>query len=226
MVYGAGIAKVAMMTNRSYDEAKELLDTYNKGLPFIKNTNRVASNKAMQRGYIKTILGRRRRFDFWESCDFDLSRMTDVSKNRDEAMANIQSFCDEHNIEISQNRVGFRQKPKEKMSKEEMIELLQKTKVDAGVKRAFTYKALNALLQGSSADMTKKAMLDCYEAGINDVIGAPLLTVHDELDCSVPNTKEGKEAFDEMVNIMENTIKLKIPVRVDADLGNNWAECK
>ncbi len=38
--------------------------------------------------------------------------------------------------------------------------------------------------------------------------------------------KEGKEAFKEMVHIMENTIKLRIPVRVDADLGSNWAECK
>jgi DNA polymerase I-like protein with 3'-5' exonuclease and polymerase domains len=225
IVYGAGIAKVAMMSGRNQSEAKQLIDTYNTNLPFIKNTYRRASNQAMKRGYIYTILGRRRRFDFWESADFDLSRLVGVEKSRSETVSKIEQFCLEHHLQKN-HRVGFRKKPKQNMSRDEIIEILRQTGVKDGVKRAFTYKSLNALLQGSSADMTKKAMLDIYEAGINDVIGAPLLTVHDELDCSVPNTKEGKEAFDEMVHIMENSIKLKIPVRVDADLGSNWAECK
>ncbi len=46
----------------------------------------------------------------------------------------------------------------------------------AGIRRAFTYKALNRLIQGSAADQTKKAMLDCYKEGLT-----PMLTVHDEL---------------------------------------------
>ena len=49
-----------------------------------------------------------------------------------------------------------------------------------GIKRAYTYKALNKLIQGSAADMTKKAMLDLYKEGI-----IPHIQVHDELDISV-----------------------------------------
>ena len=56
------------------------------------------------------------------------------------------------------------------------------------IRRAFTYKALNRLIQGSSADQTKKAMVDCYEAGLT-----PMLTVHDELCFNVQNDKQIKE---------------------------------
>ena len=49
-----------------------------------------------------------------------------------------------------------------------------------GIKRAYTYKALNKLIQGSAADMTKKAMIELYKEGI-----IPHIQVHDELDISV-----------------------------------------
>ena len=48
------------------------------------------------------------------------------------------------------------------------------------IRRAYTYKALNKLIQGSAADMTKQAMLDLYNEGIT-----PHIQVHDELDISV-----------------------------------------
>jgi len=81
------------------------------------------------------------------------------------------------------------------------------------------------VIQGSAADLIKKAMVDCYEAGVFGVL-YPHLTVHDELDESVPRTIEGKEAFDEMVHLMEEAIKFKVPVVVDASLGENWGGAK
>jgi DNA polymerase I-like protein with 3'-5' exonuclease and polymerase domains len=95
-----------------------------------------------------------------------------------------------------------------------------------GAKRAFTHKALNARIQGSAADVMKKAMVDIYESGVCDVLGVPQLTVHDELDGSIPRTKVAHEAFEEMKNIMENTVKLSVPLTVDAKIGANWKECK
>jgi DNA polymerase I-like protein with 3'-5' exonuclease and polymerase domains len=84
------------------------------------------------------------------------------------------------------------------------------------IRRAFTYKALNKLIQGSSADQTKKAMVDCYKEGL-----IPMLTVHDELCFSI----ESKEQADRIVDIMENCIpKLKVPFEVDMALVNNWGE--
>jgi len=83
------------------------------------------------------------------------------------------------------------------------------------VKRAFTYKALNKLIQGSAADQTKKAMADCYAEGL-----IPSLTVHDELCFSV----ESPEQADRIKEIMETGVTLKVPSKVDAELGSNWGE--
>ena len=85
----------------------------------------------------------------------------------------------------------------------------------------FTYRALNSLIQGSAADFLKKAMYESWEAGIYDVL-VPHITLHDELDNSVPHTKEGTEAAIELKHIMQNVYKLRIPIIVDAEKGDNW----
>lgn len=85
------------------------------------------------------------------------------------------------------------------------------------------YSLFNRLIQGSAADLMKKAMLDCYNAGLFNVL-IPHLTVHDELDMSIPKTKEGMEAFKETKRIMENCIELKVPIVADAEIGPNWAD--
>ena len=86
-----------------------------------------------------------------------------------------------------------------------------------GIKRAFTYKALNKLIQGSAADMTKKAMLELYKAGIT-----PHIQVHDELDISVKDDKQAKQ----IVEIMESAVRLEVPNKVDYETGSNWGSIK
>ena len=84
------------------------------------------------------------------------------------------------------------------------------------VRRAFTYKALNRLIQGSSADQTKKAMVECYKEGL-----CPMLTVHDELCFNVENQKQA----DKIVEIMTTCVPdLKVPFEVDTALCDNWGE--
>jgi DNA polymerase I-like protein with 3'-5' exonuclease and polymerase domains len=94
------------------------------------------------------------------------------------------------------------------------------------IRRSHTHAALNRVLQGSAADQMKKAMVDVWESGVCDVIGAPLITVHDELDVSAPRTKEGEEAVIEMQRLMERTIALKVPVMAELERGPSWGECK
>ena len=85
------------------------------------------------------------------------------------------------------------------------------------LRRAFTYKALNKLIQGSAADQTKKAMQDCHAEGL-----LPMLTVHDELCFSVESDDQAKRIKD----IMENGLAdvLKVPSQVDQELKDNWGE--
>ena len=86
-----------------------------------------------------------------------------------------------------------------------------------GIRRAYTYKALNRLIQGSAADMTKKAMVDLYKEGIT-----PHIQVHDELDISV----ESAEHADKIKQIMEGAVTLEVPNKVDYESGANWGNIK
>ncbi|MAO22962.1 MAG: hypothetical protein CMJ25_19605 [Phycisphaerae bacterium] len=83
------------------------------------------------------------------------------------------------------------------------------------IKRAFTYKALNRLIQGSAADQTKKAMLDCYNEGLT-----PMLTVHDELCFNI----ESQEQTARIKEIMETGVPLKVPSKIDVDIKEDWGE--
>lgn len=85
------------------------------------------------------------------------------------------------------------------------------------------FALFNRLIQGTAADIMKKAMLDCWNSGVFDVLKLHL-TVHDEIDFSMPETKEGEEARKETTRLMENAVKLKVPVLVDSHIGDNWAE--
>ncbi len=80
-----------------------------------------------------------------------------------------------------------------------------------------THKALNRLIQGSAADMMKKALADVFAAGY-----LPLVTVHDEIGISVPDQQTG----DHIAEIMREAVPLRVPLLVDAGLGINWWEAK
>jgi DNA polymerase I-like protein with 3'-5' exonuclease and polymerase domains len=97
---------------------------------------------------------------------------------------------------------------------------------EGSIRRAGGHKALNALLQGGAADIMKKAMVDVWESGICDVLGAPLLTVHDELNWSIPRTTEGQQAHDVALEIMENCVDLRVPLKVTSGRGKNWGAAK
>ena len=86
-----------------------------------------------------------------------------------------------------------------------------------GIKRAYTYKALNRLIQGSAADMTKKAMLDLYNEGIT-----PHIQVHDELDISVEDDIKAQK----IKQIMESAVTLEVPNKIDYEFGTNWGNIK
>jgi DNA polymerase I-like protein with 3'-5' exonuclease and polymerase domains len=82
-----------------------------------------------------------------------------------------------------------------------------------GIKRAYTYKALNKLIQGSAADMTKKSMLELYKEGI-----VAHIQIHDELCLSIENDAQAKK----IVEIMEQAVTLEVPNKVDYEHGTNW----
>lgn len=190
LVYGMGVPTLAANLGLSIEDAKPILNTYHDRAPFIKQVYNMASNRAKDIGFIRTILDRKRRFDLWEPNTWQLAEGEERSQalHHEEA---LQEYGD-------------------------------------NIRRAYTHKALNSVLQGSAADMMKKAMVDVWESG---AIGynTPLqchLTVHDELDGSMEDTPEGHQALAHVKQLMIDAIPLKVPVLVSGATGANWSEAK
>ena len=176
VVYGAGAKTTAVSMGVSEEEAHRFIKRYDEALPFVRDTSAWVQEAAGKRGWIKTISGRRRRFNMWERRN---------------------------------GKPGI--KP-EAEAREEWGDL---------IRRAMTYSALNSLLQGGAADVMKKGMVDVWESGVCDALGGPpLLTVHDELDWSVP--PDCDEALAEVQNLMESAYELRVPIVVDEERGPNW----
>tara|TARA_R100001480_G_scaffold139566_1_gene136635 strand:+ start:277 stop:2145 length:1869 start_codon:yes stop_codon:yes gene_type:complete len=174
LFYGMGKAKLSKELGISKDAAENLLGKYHTRVPFVKRLAEAVTNSASKYGFIRTIRGRKCRFDMWEPATFGMNK----AMQYEEAKA------------IYGNNI----------------------------RRAFTYKALNRLIQGSAADQTKQAMIDCYKAGYE-----PLLQIHDELCFSINSEKD----IAGVKNIMESAIEnLKVPFKVDVALGRSWGEAK
>ena len=173
IMYGMGKGKLGDQLGISTEEAGDLLQKHQDKVPFVKNLANLASRQAEKTGQIRTLLGRRCRFNMWEPRTFGYSKPLEY--------------------EAAMKEYG------------------------QPLRRAFTYKALNKLIQGSAADQTKKAMADCYAEGL-----LPMLTVHDELCFSVESDEQAKRIKD----IMENGLAdvLKVPSKVDDELKDNWGE--
>jgi DNA polymerase-1 len=115
------------------------------------------------------------------------------------------------------------------------IDLVQKRAIQRGYIKTFlkrrshltdpkkAYTMYCRLMQGSAADLMKKSMVECYHAGLFDVLHLHA-TVHDELDVSIPKTRAGVDAFREMQRMMESALTLKVPVKAEPEVGDNWAD--
>ena len=171
MMYGMGKGKLSSELGLDKEETEDLFAKFHANVPFVKQLMEQATRKADNVGYLRTLLGRKCRFDKWEPRSFGIHKSL--------------SLVD------AQREYGH------------------------DLKRAWTYKALNRLIQGSSADMTKKAMIDLYEEGIVSHI-----QVHDELNCSI----ESNEQALRIKEVMENTVELKVPLKVDMEIGPSWGE--
>lgn len=144
-------------SGRAYEaagpEAQAILDDFDAKVPFIRELARRVERVAKERGYIRTVLGRR--------CHFPPAK----------------------------DGPGY----------------------------DWTHKALNRLIQGSSADQTKKAMVEAHEAGIR-----LQLQVHDELDLTIWSREEAEH----LSEIMRNAVPCNVPHRCDIEAGPNWGQIK
>lgn len=157
MAYGMGIPKLAASLGLSVDEARPLFDAYHTAVPYVRLLGEYGMRQAKRRGWVKTLLGRRRHFP-------------------------------------------------------------------SGM---YAHKALNAAVQGTAADMMKKAMVDLMDAGY-----LPYNVIHDETNVPIRMERHGDEiVYDvkqgtEVIEIMRNALPLRVPLVIDAEVGQSWGEAK
>ena len=163
IIYGVSAHGLSQQTGLSRTEAKKLIEAYFETYPRLKEFIRELIEKAREKGYVETIMGRRRY-------------LPDIH---------------------SRNAV---------------------------VRGAAERIAINAPIQGSAADIIKKAMVDIDRRLKAENLQAPmLLQVHDELVFEAPE-KLLDTVMPVIKNEMENTVQLSIPLVVDIHAGDNWLE--
>ena len=97
-------------------------------------------------------------------------------------------------------------------------------KIVMGRLRRFDYKMVNLLIQGSSADQAKQAMVDYHADPVNNP-GRLLLSVHDELVVTAPADKIDLAA-QRLAHIMCNALPMSVPMVSDAKIGDCYHDCK
>ena len=165
ILYGISSFGLGEDLNIDYTTAKNFIDNYLNSYPEIKEYMATVIKDAYDKGYVKTIMNRKRTIDELSSRNY----MTRTSGER---------------------------------------------------------IALNTPIQGSSADILKKAMVEIYhEFNKRHLKSKMLIQVHDELVINTLNNE--KEVVTEIVrDIMENTYKLDVPLKVEISMGSNLYDAK
>jgi len=225
LFYGMGKGKLQAELNLNTAQAKTLFDTYHRKVPFVKKLSDGLMGFAKSNKLIFTLEDRFCRFDKYES----------VNKRWNNKIRKFEEWDPEAKvIKQEDGKIKYEGEyvaPK-LLSKEDAwdkFKLLFNAKSEKKIEEltekerqfwfteyftpAFTYKALNRLIQGSAADMTKKAMVLLYEKGI-----VPHIQIHDELCVSIKD----QETRIMVQETMETAIPLKVKNKVDYESGPNW----
>jgi len=229
LFYGMGKGKLQQELNLDKVQAKELFDTYHRKVPFVKELSDNLIYFAKDNKLVFTLEDRFCRFNKYESVNKRWNNKgrkfeewdpeAKEIKNKDDTISYEGEWVTPKLLTKEQADKEFKKlfNSKSKKKIEEHTEKERKQYFDNYFTTAFTYKALNRLIQGSAADMTKKAMVLLYENGI-----LPHIQIHDELCISISDEEQVKK----IKNIMEQAIKLEIPNKVDYEFGPNWGNIK
>jgi len=200
LFYGMGKFKLQAELGLDRFEAQDLFKRYHEYVPFVKKLSEELIEFAKLQGLLFTLGDRFCRFNKWET--------TNKKWNN-----KIRKFDTVPLLTYEEAVTAY---------KAELVD--EERKADPELKNfhyyytpAFTYKALNRLVQGSAADMTKQAMVDLYEQGI-----LPHIQIHDELCISIKDDKQAKL----IKKTMEEAIPLLIKNKVNYKNGINWGKVK
>ena len=202
LFYGMGKMKLQNELNLTKEKANKLFLDYHAKVPFVKQLSQALINFAEVHKILFTLGDRFCRFNKWETrdreWDNDLNKYTQVAilSEDDAKIAYKAELLTKFKDNIADNYMK---------------------NFENSYKPAFTYKALNRLIQGGAADMTKTAMVKLYEQGI-----LPHIQIHDELCLSIKDDRQAEV----IKKTMETALPLLINNKVSYKKGKNWGSAK
>ena len=196
LTYGRGVESTARVLGVPLEKAKEYIKNYHEKLPFIKALDNILKNKIEESSFNNAARVGEFKTLLKRCCRFPFFELAPIWV--DGKIVNEEEYKNKRVLPYFQ---ALKQWPGKK------------------IQRAWMHKKLNRLIQGSAADQTKKAMQLVMQAGL----GAHLLVqVHDELCFSFPK----KEMAEQAARLMEEAVKLKVPVIAEIKTGDNWGVVK
>jgi DNA polymerase I-like protein with 3'-5' exonuclease and polymerase domains len=187
--FGAGVPKFALMIGKSEDEARAIYEQYDEEMPFVSEFGKFCSARAGRRGYLRLIDGARAHFDSWEVGFMLREKYAAAVAAKLPLGPTDRAEAERRRADSAHPWHGER------------------------LRRAGTHKAMNRLIQGSAARMTKQAMRAAARAGI-----LPLIQMHDEIGASVGAARQ----VEVLAECMRDVVRLVVPVVVDAECGPTW----
>ena len=226
IMYGRSAASVAEQMGISTKAAQEIIDTFYKGFPKVKNWMDETVSNAKKNGYVETLWGRKRRLPDMMLPEFEFELTSSKPSNfnplfDDFDMEDDSSEKIEYYRKSIYNAYGFRQKLD---IKTKALNDGIKIKDNGGFISEATRQCVNSRIQGSAADMTKLAMNQIWRDERLRKLGFKiLLTVHDEIigECPAENAKEvAKLLSEDMINSARE--KVSVPMKCDAEITRAW----
>lgn len=229
IMYGRGVASIAEQIHGTKEEAQKIVDDFYKSFPKVKTWIDETQQTARKTGYVEDLWGRRRRLP-----DIMLPKYSIKYKDPTQAAGAFNPFlgCENKVDESSDKLLSKYIKKCENIKYAKEYERIQQDALKEGIEihsntgfiAQAERQAVNARIQGSSATMTKKAMINLFkDKRLNELGFKLLIGVHDELIGECP-LQYKDEVAERLTTIMKTAAAdvCEVPFKCDAELSTCW----
>lgn len=232
LMYGRGAAAIAEQCGISVREAQNIIDTFYGQFPRVREWMDSLLEFARENGYVETIMGRKRRFPELLLPDYEFSYTKEAQRQNFDPL----DFGSAEDVEVPQDIIdaymhkinsiqgrNYRQLNNIiRAARDNGIIIKDNTEQIARAER----QAVNAVIQGSAADMTKLCMIRMYhDDRLRKINTEAVLQVHDELICRAPKVhiKEATKLISEiMIEVAKEMVPIEIKWKCDTVVTEYW----
>ena len=227
IMYGRGVPSIAEQIHSTTEEAQKIVDDFYKAFPTIKEYTEMVQEEAKKNGFTTTAWGRRRYLKYIQSEPFEFryndNRPIDFNPlftSNSGIHTEVPQYIKDGYLSDLENANSYKRKKIIDEARENGITILNNGSYIAEALR----QCLNSVIQGSSADMSKKAMI---LLGTNEELKSlgfrMLFPVHDEViaECPFENRKRCAQLMSQLM-IQSGADRISVPMKCDVEAFFYW----